>query len=150
MSFAWVPKGLTMVQANDTLGPGAPAAGFGLGFGGEQGVIGITAFKNVLPFRFEATLKEPDRDWSNFEHDLAGTTPKVINGARTWYLPGRNKIFTSSSAQGADMVVAVGNCRLGLHVTDRTRISEADFDRMLSSATFGNCANASGWRSPLG
>ncbi|MEV6843532.1 hypothetical protein [Actinoplanes sp. NPDC051411] len=150
VSFGWVPPELRAVQTDVDTGPGVPSASFGLGYGGEQGAVGILAFRNVLPFRFEATLKVEDKDWSNFERDLAGRTPKVINGAQTWYLPGPNKIFTPTPNEGADMVVAAGNCQIGMHVTDRNRITEADLDRMLGSATFGDCANASGWRPALG
>ena len=83
-------------------------------------------------------------------HDLAGMTSKVINGAQTWYLPRPNRLFVLSPAEGADMVIAAGNCQITVHVSDRTRISEADLDRMVGSATFGDCADASGWRPPLG
>jgi hypothetical protein len=150
VSFGWAPTGLTMVQTNAHIGPGVPSASFGFGFGGERGAVGILAFKNVLPFRFDTTLKDKNADWSNFEHELAGMTPKVINGAQTWYLPEPNKIFTTSAPEGADMVIAVGNCQISVHVSDRNRINEADLDRMLGSATFGDCADASGWRPPLG
>jgi hypothetical protein len=141
---------LTIVQTNADTGPGTPSASFGFGFGGERGAVGITAYKNVLPFRSDTTLKEKNKDWGNFEHDLAGRAPKVINGAQTWYLPEPNRIFTTNAAEGADMVVAAGNCQINLHVSDRNRISEADLDRMLGSATFGDCADASAWRPPLG
>jgi len=109
----------------------------------------MLAFKNELPLRFEATLKDPHRDWSNFEHQLAGRAPKVINGAQTWYLPQPNTVYVTDGAAAADMVVAAGNCQIGLHVSDRTRITEADLDRMIAGATFGDCATAVGWQPPL-
>jgi hypothetical protein len=150
VSFGWAPPGLGMVQSNADVGPGIPSASFGFGFGGERGVVGITAFMNVLPFRFDTSLKQQDRDWGNFEHDAAGIAPKVINGAQTWYFPGPNKVFTTGTPGGADMVISVGNCQVNLHVSDRNRISEADLDRMVGTATFGDCADATGWRPPLG
>jgi hypothetical protein len=150
VSFRWAPPGLRMVQTSLDTGPGVPSAGFGFGFGGERGAIGLLAFKNVLPFRFDATDREKNKDWSNFEHDLKDVTPRVINGARTWYLPSPNWIFVTSPPRGADMVVAAGNCQINLHVSDRNRISEAQLDRMIGSATFGDCEDATGWRPPLG
>lgn len=150
VTFGWSPPGLGMVQSYVDTGPGASAVSFGFGFGGEQGSVGITAFKTVLPFRFEASLKDPAKDWNNYEHDLKGLTPKIINGAQAWYLPGPNRLYSLSGPGTGDMVVAAGNCQITLHVSDKDRITEADLERMLGSATFGDCASATGWRPPLG
>ncbi|GIF11092.1 hypothetical protein [Actinoplanes teichomyceticus] len=154
VTLGWVPPGLRIYRAGvDTSLPVRLSASFGLGYPGDREpdltIDRITG--NPLPLQLDVTRLDR-REWSNYEHELAGQAPKRINGADTWYLPRPNQVFTrrGSERDGADMVVRAGECMALLHVRDRAQITRADLERILANARFASCTDATGWRPLLG
>ncbi|GAA2692495.1 hypothetical protein [Actinoplanes palleronii] len=153
MTLGWVPPGLQIYRADvNTSRIGGLSASFGLGYATDRkpDLLWFDSVREALPFELQLTRLAP-QEWSNYQRELQGHPPVKMNGADTWYLPRPNTLFaTQGQDGGADMVVRFGDCMGLVHVRDRQQITEADLNRLVASATFGSCTNASGWKRLLG
>jgi hypothetical protein len=152
MRFGWVPPGLQVMQASSSTAIRAGlTASYRLGYAGDQ-TPELSSYpvsgRGSLPLELQVSAQNPD--WDTMAQELAGTEPKTVNGAESWYLPRPNHLFDLPTKDGADMIVRFGGCVALLHVRDSAQIAEADLDRMLRNATFATCTSADGWQPLLG